>query len=230
MKRYIAILISVLMLLSLVACAEQTPDTTPTQNIPQNIIDPSTIDWGYNAQDNTSDRWYLVGTDDVVYIYFTPSDSDNICTYNLVKSGVVKGSANCVKTSDNHLTQSAADSYMIDLVFEDKFTAYDCLTGEHYSRGDYYELVNQFADMTFEDGEDESDTLTFNADGTCTENYDSNSYAGTWEITSVERIKCVFEENTTYLKIEYNEDGNVKCINYDDRTLYNTVVNTEISY
>lgn len=231
MKRFVSILLVLLFVLCFVGCEDSTGDQTPTDNAPKSTIDPSTVNFGYDAESDKYDRWYLQGTDDVVYVYFSDDNAEGIeefvCRYNLVKSGVVTESAALSLSDDNHLSPPVTSSVFVDIVFEDYFNAYDYATNNRYSRGNADEYNAYFAGKVFEDGDNAENTITFNADGTCI-NSDSEAEAqGTWEVTSPDTLSCSFDDSTTEYKISYYDDFSIKSIEYDNKIYYAEVSEDE---
>ncbi|MBE6824954.1 MAG: hypothetical protein E7513_06375 [Ruminococcaceae bacterium] len=222
MKKIFAIMLSLLMVFCFAGC-DKNADTdmqASTESGPSTTIDPCTIDWGYYAQEDVSDRWYQTDTDDVIYIYFTQSNSGNVCTYHLVQSGVVVESTDCVLSGENHLIPVDESAMTLDLVFQDAFTVFDYVSGNWYSRGDQVELTNQFVGKTYTEESDNTNTIVFNEDYTCTETFEGIAYPGTFEITAKKTLRCVFEENVAKFKITYNDDQSVNNIECDGRVFY----------
>lgn len=225
MKKIFAIIIATLLLLCFVGCgAESSAETTPTEYTPATIINPRTID--LVSDSSNPDRWYMQGTDDIIYIYFAKNE-DNTYTYNLVKSGVVKESAICTVTDDNHITPIDGSTCSFDLVFENCCDVYDYTSGKTYSRGDKDIIISQLAGYEFIEENDSKNIITLNDDYTCTKT--DISSAGSWELVSPSRLKITFEEtdssqNTTtdiaICNISYNDDKTVRSIYYKDELFY----------
>lgn len=219
MKKLLSILLCTVLIMSCVSCKNEKDSISTSTNAPDTIIDPSTINWGYDENEDKSERWYLTDTDDVIYIYFTQGSESELCTYNLVKSGVVKESAACVVTEDNHLVPKEGEEASFDLVFEDAFNAYDYSTDSIYSRGDISEYNSYFSGRVYY-SEDNLSTVTFNSDFTCTKTCNDSSVTGTWEITAKTSLLCNFETSIIVYTINYNDDFTVKSIETDDEIFY----------
>lgn len=230
MKKVISILLFVLFLYTFAGCDKKVTDadTTPTTNEPETLIDPSGIDFGYNEEKNEYDRWYLQGTDDVVYIYFTYDNADSfencVGTYNLVKSGVVKQSASLALSPDNHLAPVLSSSTYVDFGFEDNFNVYNFATDELYSRGNADEYNAYFANKIYTKDSKDLCTLSFNDDFTLTKLDKEDATSGTWEVTAKNTLVCTFGDDKVSYKINYNDDMSVKSLENNGEHYY-----TEIS-
>jgi len=231
MKKLISLFLILIFILSLSGCKNKTENTpAPTEaKGPETIIDPINIDWGYDEENDKFERWYLQGTDDVVYIYFLPSNAKpTVCTYNLVKSGVVKESYTLSRTDDHHLVDPQNN---VDLVFEDAFNCYDYKTDSYYKRGNIDELLASFNNVTFEIKDNAKNNILFNADGTFKKTIDNIETTGTWQITSKNNLKCTnADESVDIYKIIYNADGYVTSIEFDSMTFYTTYIAEENQY
>lgn len=221
MKKSISLIIAIMLLLFTVGCSSDNADTTPTENTPDTLIDPSGIDFGYDKEKDEYDRWYLQGSDDVIYLYFSKNaDSDEI-TYNIVKSGVVKESAPLSVTTDNHFVAENAD-----FGFEDNFNVYNYATNEWYSRGNADEHNAQFIKKTFTT-EDGSKTLTLNEDFSYSLKDKKETSQGKWEVASKATLRCTTDNKTFDYKVRYNEDFIAISLSLGDEILYNTISEDE---
>ncbi len=221
MKKTFSLIITILFLLFTVGCSSDSTDTTPTENTPENLIDPSGIDFGYDEEKDEYDRWYLKGSDDVIYLYFFSDEESDTITYNIVKSGVVKESSPLSVTNEYHLVSDSAD-----FGFEDNFNVYNFKTNEWYSRGNADEYNANFSEKTFST-EDGSKTLTFNTDFSCSLNSKKETAQGSWEVMSKNTLRCTFENETIDYKVEYNEDFLVNSLSFEDDIFYNTISEDE---
>lgn len=228
MKKLFAILLCVLMIISFTSCKSEDNTEEVNTNAPETTIDPRTVDWGYNEEKDEYDRWYLQGTDDVIYIYFTQDNVGSfencICTYNLVKSGVVKESISLCYNSDNSLTPALSSNTYIELVFEDYFNVYDYATDSVYSRGNSEEYNSYFNDKTFTT-EDGNYSLSFTSDKTFSElsndaTADSKDVSGKWEIVSPKTLVLTKDEKDISCKTSYNDDFSVKSVEYNGLVYY----------
>lgn len=228
MKKIIAVLLITVLSLCIAGCDKNDVQDTPdiAVNAPTVTIDPNSINWGYDAVKDEYDRWYLQNTDDVTYIYFENIDAQapqgSVCIYNLVQSGVVKESAFLYHNGDNHLKSTADSSVVVDFVFQDNFSAYDYTTDSWYSRGDLVSLNAQFQGKEYYEESDNTNTLVFNTDFTCTETVNGIASRGTWELTSKKTLVCTFEKTTYQFSITYDADASVTSIEYGGRVFYTT--------
>ncbi|MDO4748779.1 MAG: hypothetical protein Q4A12_06365 [Eubacteriales bacterium] len=233
MKRLLAVLLIIFALFTVAGC-DSTDDTEFSNEVkitaPQEIIDPNSIDFGYNEEKDEYDRWYLQGTDDVTYIYFSYDNVENldnyVCTYTLVQSGVAKAQASMCLSDNNHLCPPPHSSLYVDIVFKDSFNAYDYASNSWYSRGDIDEYNSYFKGKTYTQ-EDKLYAITFNSDFTCDKTDPKNSVSGTWEVTSKNTVACTFDNEKTNYKINFNDDFTVKSIESDTETYYNEISEDE---
>ena len=217
MKKVFSLIFTILFLLFTVGCSTNSSDTDPTENTPESLIDPSGIDFGYDEEKNEYDRWYLQGTDDVIYLYFSADTESDEITYNLVKSGVVKESAPLSISDEYHLVSDG-----VDFGFEDNFNVYNFKTNEWYSRGNADEYNANFSGKTFST-ENGSKTLTFNEDSSCSLTDKKGTSQGDWEVVSKNTIRCTFEDDTIDYKVKCNEDFLVNSLSFEDDVFYNTI-------
>lgn len=225
MKKLFILALTLLFAILCVGCSSESTDVTPTDNIPDTIIDPSSVDFGYDEEKDEYDRWYLQGSDDVIYLYFSSDENDAI-TYNIVKSGVVKESGIVNVNSDNHLVCENTDDKKVDFGFEDNFNVYEYESKELYSRGNADEYNSSFLNRTFS-SENDTCKITFNSDFTCTKADDKSTKTGTWEIKSKSKITLTFDNESFDYKIEYNDDFFVTSITHADEILYNVISEDE---
>ena len=224
MKKTTFLILILIFIFCISGCNKDAITPTPTESKgPKDTIDPISIDWGYDKENDKYERWYLQGTDDVVYIYFLPSNAKpTICTYNLVKSGVVKESYTLSRTDDNHLTDPKNN---VDLVFSDAFNCYDYKSDSYYKRGNIDELMTSFNNVTFEIKDNTKNNILFNADGTFKKTLDDVTTTGTWKITSKNNLRCTNETGTVDIyKILYNADGYVTSVQFESDTFYTTYI------
>ncbi len=230
MKRFVSILLVLLFIFCLAGCKDSAGDTTPTDYTPKATVEPGNIHFGYNEEKDTYDRWYLQGSDDVTYIYFTYDNVENIedyfGTYNLVKSGVVTMSVSLCYSSDNHVVPPMHSSLYLDLVFEDHFTVYDYSSDERYSRGNADEYNAYFENKTYT-SEDEQCAITFNNDFTLTKTDKKKVVTGTWEVISTHNIMCTYGDETLSYSIDYYDDLSVKSIEAGSEILYPEISENE---
>ncbi len=227
MKKIFAILLSLLMVLCFVGCKKSTDQVSQNTKEPETVLDPNCIDFGYNEKENTADRWYLQGTDDVIYIYFTSDNNAGLCTYKLVKSGVIQESIPCVVSQDMHLVAENRDKSGLDLVFEDAFTVYDYASDCWYSRGNKNEIESQFMNKTFTDENDSKNTICFYQDYSCKKCVGDAVITGTYAFTAPQSMKCDFAQECMNFEITYNDDFTVKCIKSEKTVFYPEIIEDE---
>lgn len=230
MKKFVSLLLVLLLILCFTGCKDSTGDTTPTDNAPKTTIDPLTVDFDYNSGKSYIECWYLQNSDDVTYIYFTDDNAgafeNCICTYHLVESGVVTNSAPLCCSNDNHLVPALSSNTYVDFVFEDHFTVYDYASGNRYSRGNKDEYDSYFKNKTYT-SEDELIAITFANDFSCTKSDKKESVSGTWEVTSPSTVTCTFGDAQTKYTIDYYDDLSVKSIKADNEVLYPEISENE---
>lgn len=230
MKKYVSILLVLLLILCFTGCKDSTGDTTPTDNAPKTTIDPLTVNFDYNSGKSYIECWYLQNSDDVTYIYFTDDNAgafeNCICTYHLVESGVVTNSAPLCCSNDNHLVPALSSNTYVDFVFEDYFTVYDYASGNRYSRGNADEYNSYFKDKTYT-SENEQCAIAFNNDFTLTKTDKKKVVTGTWEIVSTRNIACTVDDEILSYTIDYYDDLSVKSIKADNEVLYPEISENE---
>ncbi len=225
MKRFIAVVMCILLAVCCASCQKNEDKKEDTQNTTQATINPLDIVFGYDKQSQKADRWYLTGTDDVVYIYFTTENEEELCTYNLVKSGVVTESAVCVTTQDNHLIPKDITEASFDLVFKDNFNVYDCSTDSTYSRGNAKEYEAYFSDAIFitENGEKGLffyNDKTFAEFSNTTATSDSLEPEYLWEVVSPKNIRLTTNGEQLLCELTYNDDMSLNSIEYKGDIYY----------
>ncbi len=193
MKRFISLLMAVLMIASLCACgggdAQQAASQPGGSAEPQANVNPNTIDWG--SRRNTlveSDPWYPNGKLGNDYIYFDLGESSSTIVYYKVEGGVQTGYAACEQTKKNHLV-TEGDGTAIDIVFHDEFYAYDFKTETWYVRANLDFMKSLFVGRSFVEKNDSGNTIIFNEDGTAVENYQGQEFKGSWKIINATTVR-----------------------------------------
>ena len=197
MKRFICLLMAVLMIASLCACgnngdqqsSEAAAPAAANSAEPQANVNPTTINWGSRRNTlDTSDPWYPNGKLGDNYIYFDLGDSTSGIVYYKVEGGVQTGYAACELTKKNHLV-TEGDGTAIDILFHDEFYAYDLKTETWYVRANVDFMKSLFVGKSFVEKNDSGNTIVFNEDGTATENYQGQEYPGTWKIVNATTVR-----------------------------------------
>lgn len=195
MKRFLSLLLAVLMVMGLCACGNNAQDADGSASgdaasaEPQANINPTYINWGSRRNTLvTSDPWYPNGKLGDDYIYFDIGDSSSGIVYYKVEGGAQTGYAACELTKKNHLVTEGEGS-SIDIIFHDEFYAYDLKTETWYVRANIEFMTGMFSGRSFVERNDSGNTIVFNADGTALEVYQGQEYPGTWKIINATTVR-----------------------------------------
>lgn len=195
MKRFLSLLLAVLMVMSLCACGSNEQEASgsasgdPASTEPQANINPTYINWGSRRNTlQTSDPWYPNGKLGDDYIYFDIGDSSSGIVYYKVEGGAQTGYAACELTKKNHLV-TEGEGTSIDILFHNEFYAYDLKTETWYVRANVEFMTGMFSGRSFVEKNDSGNTIVFNADGTALEVYQGQEYPGTWKIINATTVR-----------------------------------------
>ena len=159
MKRIIAALLAFLMLLALSACGSKTPAESPTFDepaptvelertpdptpVPEAVVDPEEIEWGYQAPGiSDTQYWYVDGDKSATSFLFF---EDGCLT---MVDGETRSTID-TKISDKHIVDAETNGGLFDFVFTDVLTCYDLVCKEWYKRADYEAVVKSLTGATF---------------------------------------------------------------------------------
>ncbi len=247
MKKFIALILALVMALSFSACGGSGTSTAKTGDPnavgtgklvvtagetivdvsklkPKANINPSTISIGQAMDDaHTGDAWYANGIRGDNYIYFEQVDNSSInLAYFKVEAGQVVKTIVCGMTDDNHLIdEEAADGESeIDIVFLDEFKAYDYKNDTWYVRGDPDTIEQLFVGIQLADQSNPSNTLLLRGDGTGVETFDDTEYDLTWAMTSATTLKFNDGEYDYMLDIIVDEDNNFVSLSEENHRIF----------
>ena len=198
MKRIIAALLAFLMLLALSACGSKTPAESPTFDVPaptvelertpdptpvpEAVVDPEEIEWGYQAPGiSDTQYWYVDGDKSATSFIFFEDD------YLTIVDGETRNTVD-TKISDKHIVDAETGGGAFDFVFTDVLTCYDLVSGQWYKRADYETVVKSLTGATFVCEAGSQWKYTFNADGTMVYDNDGTLKTGTWWIQDARTI------------------------------------------
>lgn len=233
MKKVLALLTVITMLLSFAACGKKSDDTSKTTVAteqttqlalpdPAANVNPEEMDWGWNEykeekfKDETSDIWYpaTVGKNDTDYMFFRNGHS----VYCVI--GGEEKSSGWILSDDNHMVVDPEYSeFNFDIVFMDNFTLYDYVTKTYYTRGDQNEYNKLFIGKTFTCKTDEGRSMLLKEDGTATYYYRGEPEECTWEVLAQRLLRLKFADYDNDYYVFYKEDGSVDCISESPNSL-----------
>lgn len=206
-KSILAIILIMALLLALCSCGKVNNDNEQMQLAQEKIIDPLSINWGMREDNEIiSDKWYPNGSEGLDYIYFTTATSSGGCAYTRVMNGEQICHEYCELDDNGHLV-TPAGNISIDIVFTDAFTAYDYASDIWYLRGNLKKLEEQFVGREFYEENDESNIISFEDNGKCSELYKGANDLGTWEICTATAVKCRIAGSIYYFDIIFDGDG-----------------------
>ena len=78
---------------------------------------------------------------------------------------------------------------LLHFVFHDDFYAYDLKTETWYVRANVDFMKSLFVGRSFVEKNDSGNTIVFNEDGTATETYQGQEFAGTWKIVNATTVR-----------------------------------------
>ncbi len=247
MKKFIALILALVMALSFSACGSSGTSTAKTGDPnavgtgkleetvgetisdvsklkPKANVNPSTIDIGQAMSEaHTGDAWYANGIRGDNYIYFEKVDNSSInLAYFKVEAGQVVKTIVCGMTDDNHLIdeEAAEDESGIDIVFLDEFKAYDYKNDTWYVRGDPETIEQLFVGIQLAEQSNPSNTLILKGDGTGVEKYDDTEYALTWTMTSATTLRFNDGEYDYTLDIIVDEDNNFVSLSEQNHRIF----------
>ena len=226
MKKLFALLLIAAMVFTLAACgSEPAPAQTPVSTEPEAAVgetidetaslepaanvDPAQLNIG-RARDeaHTGDAWYTDGIKGDSYIYFEVADNAQAgLAYVKMEKGERALTLLCAMTEDGHLIDQDAEEGKsgIDIVFYDEFKAYDYANETWYVRGNPDAIEQLFAGMQFVCQDNESNTLSFEADGTGTEVFEGEEDDITWAMDSASTVKYNDGDHDYILEIVTDE-------------------------
>jgi len=248
MKRFVALILAVLMVFSLAACGKKDeakapenaapaagPDnqSTPAPVVPMDQVNktdaeanvaPDQINLGVSgAEAHVGDAWYLDGDKTKDYIYFEAADNaESGLAYVKMVGGERAETILCAVTAENHLVDQDAEDgkSSIDIVFHDDFKAYDHVSGQWFVRGDPEVLGQIFVGVQFKCQDNETNTLIFNADGTGLEVFEGEEDEISWLMDSASTVKYNDGDYDYVLEIVTDENGKLVSLNEQNLRIF----------
>jgi len=237
MKKIITVsvlVLTVVMLLSLSACGgetakpEQVTEDLPVvpvvteapakedesaEDVPAANVDPAIVNMGQAIDEkHTADAWFKDGVEGGDYIYFELADNSDLgYAYVKMENGERVSTVLCTVNTELHVVdaETAAEESAIDLVFVDNFRIYDYKSDSWYIRGNPETLSTIFADISFVNQDDDTNTLILKADGTGTELFQGQEDELKWEMDSATTVKYNDGSFDHVLQIVRDENGNL---------------------
>lgn len=222
MKRFTALCLTLLLLAGLTACgggkASPSTGTSQPENssgtvvedpgdpevtvdlpLPEPLVDPEEIEWGYQAPGSSDTQyWYPDGDKLSDYYlmfedgYLTVDDGGNRTTFDTA-------------VEDWHIVNYYDDDPAFDFVFEDGLTCYDLIDGQWYARADYDAVVDALTAAAFVCEAGEQWNITFCADGTYSYNCDGKLIEGDWWLSDARTIEYNDDYGTAWFEITYDD-------------------------
>ena len=233
MKRIIAALLAFLMLLALSACGSKTPAESPTFDepaptvelertpdptpVPEAVVDPEEIEWGYQAPGiSDTQYWYVDGDKSATSFIFFEDD------YLTIVDGETRNTVD-TNISDKHIVDAETGGSAFDFVFTDVLTCYDLVSGQWYKRADYETVVKSLTGATFVCEAGSQWKYTFNADGTMVYDNDGTLKTGTWWIQDARTIGNHYDDE--------GDTGGWFVITYEDASWdIKSIKDTDVFY
>ena len=233
MKRIIAALLAFLMLLALSACGSKTPAESPTFDVPaptvelertpdptpvpEAVVDPEEIEWGYQAPGiSDTQYWYVDGDKSATSFIFFEDD------YLTIVDGETRNTVD-TNISDKHIVDAETGGSAFDFVFTDVLTCYDLVSGQWYKRADYETVVKSLTGATFVCEAGSQWKYTFNADGTMVYDNDGTLKTGTWWIQDARTINNQYDDE--------GDTGGWFVITYEDASWdIKSIKDTDVFY
>lgn len=230
----LALVLTVVMLLSLSACggesakteqpAEELPvvpaateapakEDDSAEDAPAANVDPAVVNMGQAIDEkHTADAWYKDGVEGGDYIYFELADNSDLgYAYVKMENGERVSTVLCTVNAELHVVdaEAAGADSTIDLVFVDNFRVYDYKSDSWYVRGNPETLSTIFADISFVNQDDATNTIILRADGTGTELFQGTEDELSWEMDSATTVKYNDGSFDHILQIVCDENGNL---------------------
>ncbi len=198
MRKFLCLLLAVLMLASLCACGKDAAESgTATGGSENNYVEaqanlnPTFINWGSRRNTLvTSDPWYPGGKLGEDYIYFDLGPSSSGCVFYQVTGGQQTGPVSLELTKKNHLI-TEGESPEMDFLFHDEFHVFDDKSQTWYVRANPEFMQSLFVGFSFVEKNDSGNTIVFNQDGSALEVYQGVEYPGTWKIVNATTVRFI---------------------------------------
>lgn len=230
MKRNIAALLALLMLLALTACGSKTPAEAPIPDgpaptvelertpeptpVPQAALDPNEIEWGYQESGVSDTQYWYVDGDKTSSSYIFFEDD-----YLTMVDGEIRNTVD-TKIADKHIVDAETGGSAFDFAFTDVLTCYDLVSKQWYKRSDYETVVQSLTGATYVCEAGSQWKYTFNADGTMVYDNDGVLKTGTWQIQDARTINNHYDDEGDtggWFTITYEDaDWNIKSIKDTD--------------
>lgn len=216
MKKSIALLLAFLLLLALAACGSKSPAKSPDSTepattsepevtpAPETAVDPTEIEWGYQAPGSSDTQYWYVDGDKSAASFLFFEDG-----YLTTVDGETRSTID-TKIVDKHIVDYDTDGGTFDFVFTDVLTCYDLVSGQWYMRSDYETVVDSLTGATFVCEAGSQWKYTFNADGTMVYDNDGTLNTGTWWIQDARTINNHYDDEGDtggWFEITYEDES-----------------------
>lgn len=123
---------------------------------------------------------------------------------------------------DNHLIPAEEGEGNFDLIFNDPMTCYDLVSGTWYIRGDYNKELAKIVDTHWTNEDNPEDSFTLKANGTIVWDNKEESTLKTWDVTAIDRVTLLFEDEESGFAYDCFYDDNGRMVRLEGFTgIYN---------
>lgn len=192
----------------------EAPETK--QAVPEAVLDPEEIKWGYNeVGNNDTQYWYPDGDKtQKTYVFFEDLYLNRVDgeEREALSSEIV----------DGHIVDYDTKGKEFDFVFTDVFTCYDLVSGQWYMRSSYDQALETLTAAVFVCEAGDQWKIAFHEDGTVEYDCDGKNYAGTWWFEDACTVNYSFDGDDGYsgwFKLHY-EDTTWKIVSIEDTDLF----------
>lgn len=193
------------------------PETSEVQTqqptIPDVVVDPAEIKWGYEAtgSDDTQ-HWYCNGDRSLTsYLFF---DGDYV-----TKVEGEQREQYDVDIVNRHMVDWDTKGQVFDFVFTDMFTCYDYVSGLWFMRMDVDAVMQSLTSARFVCEAGEQWNIKFNNDYTFDYEFDGENITGNWWFDNARTISYHMdkwdENESAWFTMEY-EDGGWEVVSIKD--------------
>ena len=120
--------------------------------------------------------------------------------------------------ADMHMRCSDGEGTRYDLIFLDEMTAYDCISGTYYQRGDYESLMNQLSSGRFVNEANEDDYYVFKDSGRSTEYLGNRVFKGEWTLSTAQKLTIYDNQCDGFMDFNliYDNSGKISGLTYNN--------------
>ena len=200
-----------------IAVPETSQVQTQQPTIPDVVLDPTEIKWGYEAagSDDTQ-HWYCNGDRSLTsYIFF---DGDYV-----TKVEGAQREQYDVDIVNRHMVDWDTKGQAFDFVFTDMFTCYDYVSGLWFMRMDVNSVMQSLTSARFVCEAGEQWNIKFNSDYTFDYEYDGEDITGNWWFDNARTISYHMdkwdENENAWFTMEYAK-GSWEVVSIKDTDVF----------